>query len=103
MFSAHLCFMKRYLVIFKNKFVLAVTIFFVYALFLDDVDVFMIFSKQRRLSQLEQQKIELADKLSEIEDMQRVLDNAYSLEKFAREERFFHKADEDVYVIEYQE
>jgi hypothetical protein len=93
--------MKHYLRIFRNKFVLATTIFFVYALFLDDVDVFMIFSKQNRLGQLEQQKIELADKLSEIEDMQRVLDNAYSLEKFAREERFFHKADEDVYVIEW--
>jgi hypothetical protein len=98
-----ICFMKRYLIIFKNKFVLAITIFLVYALFLDDVDVFMIFSKQSRLRQLEQQKIELADKLSEIENMQRVLDNAYSLEKFAREERFFHKADEDVYVIEWLE
>ena len=101
--SVHLCFMKRYLLIFRNKFVLATTIFFVYALFLDDVDVFMIFSKQRRLSQLEQQKIELADKLSEIEDMQRVLDNAYSLEKFAREERFFHKADEEVFVIDWED
>jgi hypothetical protein len=95
--------MKRYLLIFKNKFVLATTIFLVYALFLDDVDVFMIFSKKHRLSQLEEQKIELVDKLSEIEDMQRVLDNVYSLEKFAREERFFHKADEDVYVIEWVE
>jgi hypothetical protein len=75
----------------------------VYAVFLDEVDVFMIFSKQRRLSQLEQQKIELADKLSEIEDMQRVLDNAYSLEKFAREERFFHKADEEVFVIDWED
>jgi cell division protein DivIC len=95
--------MKRYLIIFKNKFVLAITIFMVYALFLDDVDIFMIFSKQSRLRQLEQQKIELVDKVGEIENMQRVLDNMYSLEKFAREERFFHKADEDVYVIEWLE
>lgn len=93
--------MKRYILLFRNKFVLAITIFLVYALFLDDVDVFMIFSKQNRLRQLEQQKIELVDKLSEIESMQRVLENAYSLEKFAREERFFHKADEDVFVIEW--
>ena len=75
--------------------------FVVYALFLDDVDVFMIYSKKSRLNQLEKQKIELADKLKEIEDMQRVLQSNYSLEKFAREERFFHKADEDVFVIEY--
>lgn len=73
----------------------------VYAIFLDDVDVFMIYAKKSRLNQLEKQKIELADKLKEIEDMQRVLQSNYSLEKFAREERFFHKADEDVFVIEY--
>lgn len=95
--------MKRYLKYFRNKFILAFTIFAVYALFLDDVDIFMIYGKKRRLGQLEDQKIELADKLKEIEDMQRVLHNNYSLEKFAREERFFHKDDEDVFVIEYIE
>lgn len=75
----------------------------VYALFLDDVDIFMIYGKKSRLNQLEEQKIELADKLREIEEMQRVLQSAYSLEKFAREERYFHKQDEDVFVIEYLE
>lgn len=75
----------------------------VYALFLDDVDIFMIYGKKSRLNQLEEQKIELADKLREIEEMQRVLQSAYSLEKFAREERYFHKHDEDVFVIEYLE
>ena len=82
---------------------MAFAIFTVYALFLDDVDLFMIYGKQSRLNQLEEQKIDLAEKLHEIEDMQRVLKNAYSLEKFAREERFFHKADEDIFVIEYVE
>jgi hypothetical protein len=70
-------------------------------LFLDDVDIFMIYGKKNRLNQLEEQKIELADKLIEIKDMQSVLKNSYSLEKFAREERFFHKSQEDVFVIEY--
>ena len=93
--------MKRFIKPFKNKYIFAITVFFVYALFLDDVDVLMIYNKQSKLRQLDKQKIELEDKLREIEDMQRVLYNAYSLEKFAREERFFHKADEDVFVIEY--
>lgn len=95
-----ICIMKRVLKVFRNKFILAITIFAMYALFLDDVDVFMIFSKQQKLRQLENQKVELVDKLREIEDMQQILDNTYSLEKFAREERFFHKDDEDVFVIE---
>ena len=100
-FSSQIWNVKKYLNIFRNKFIFAFTVFVVYALFLDDVDVFMIYSKKSRLNQLEKQKIELADKLKEIEDMQRVLQSNYSLEKFAREERFFHKADEDVFVIEY--
>ncbi len=80
---------------------MALTIFAVYALFLDDVDIFMIYSKKSRLNQLEEQKLELADQLREIEEMQRVLYSAYSLEKFAREERYFHKDNEEVFVIEY--
>lgn len=95
--------MKKYLEPFKNKYILAFTIFMVYALFLDDVDIFMIYGKKSKLNQLEEQKVELADQLREFEEMQRVLHNAYSLEKFAREERYFHKADEDVFVIEYLE
>lgn len=83
----------------KNKYILAFTIFFVYAVFLDDVDLFMIMRKQSKLGQLEKHKIELAYKLEEISEMQQILDNLHSLERFAREERFFHKEDEDVFVI----
>jgi hypothetical protein len=86
----------------KNKYILAFAIFFVYAVFLDDVDLFMIMRKQSKLSQLEKHKIELAYKLDEISEMQQILDNTYSLERFAREERFFRKDDEDVFVIAFE-
>jgi hypothetical protein len=91
--------MNKMLPWLKNKYILAFAIFFVYAVFLDDVDLFMILRKQSKLSQLEKHKVELAYKLEEISEMQQILDNSYSLERFAREERYFHKEDEDVFVI----
>jgi hypothetical protein len=94
--------MKKHLGILKNKYLLAFCIFFVYAVFLDDVDIFMILRKQSKLRQLEKQKIELSSKLEEISEMQQILENTYSLEKFAREERYFHKEDEDVFVIDFK-
>lgn len=91
--------MNKMWVWLKNKYILAFAIFFVYTVFLDDVDLFLIMRKQSKLGQLEKHKIELAYKLEEISEMQQILDNSYSLERFAREERFFHKEEEDVFVI----
>jgi cell division protein FtsB len=93
---------KRYIKPFRNKYILAFSLFFVYAVFLDDVDLFMIIGKHRKLMELNQQKIELSEKLSDMKSMQQVLENQYSLEKFAREERYFHKSDEDVFIIEFE-
>ena len=91
--------MKKYIKYFKNKFILVGSLFVLYIVFLDDVDVFMLYSKHRKLSQLEQEKVEMESKLHEMEEMQSILQNSESLERFAREERLFRNPNEDIYVI----
>ena len=90
---------KKYLKPFRNKYILVGSLFAIYAVFLDDVDVFMIYSKHRKLNQLEIEKAEMETKLYEIAEMQSILTDRESLEKFAREERLFRKPNEDIYVI----
>jgi cell division protein DivIC len=87
---------------FRNKFILVGSLFLLYAVFLDDVDIFMMIGKHRKLSQLKEEKGEMETKLQEIADMQSILKHQSSLERFAREERLFRKPNEDIYVISYE-
>lgn len=91
--------MKKYLQPFRNKFILAGSIFLVYVLFLDDVDVFMVFSKYKKLHELRIEKEAMSQKLSEIDKMQSILTDKAELERYAREENLFKKDNEDIFII----
>lgn len=94
--------MKKYILPFRNKYLLTFTIFFVYNLFLDDVDVFSIINQNRKLSKLRADQSEVTVKLNETKATLLSFKNGYFLEKFAREEKLFKKDDEDVFVISYE-
>lgn len=87
---------------FRNKYLLAFTIFLVYNLFLDDIDVFTIINQNKRLSKLHADQSEITLKLKETKQTLRELRNGYALEKYAREEKLFKKDDEDIFVITYE-
>lgn len=94
--------MKKYLVYFKNKFILAGTIFFLYALFLDDIDLFSMISHSNKLHRLEIQKVEVFQKLRKAKHTLRQLRYTSEIERYAREEKFFKKDNEDIFVISYE-
>ncbi len=94
--------MKVVLPILKNKFILTFVFFLVYILFIDDNDIFYISNQKSKLNNLEERhskvKKELAitrSKLNKVEDLD-------YLEAYARENKFFKKDDEDVFVITYK-
>lgn len=94
--------MKKYLLPFKNKYILAITIFLIYNLFLDEVDVFTIVNQNKRISQLKSNQSEVSLKLKETKYiLSQIKDPAY-LEKLAREEKMFKKDNEDIFVITYE-
>lgn len=94
--------MKKYLVYFKNKFILASTIFAVYALFLDDSDLFSMISHSNKLRKLEISKKEVLTKLKKTKYTLRQLYYSSEIERYAREEKFFKKDNEDIFVISYE-
>ncbi len=95
--------MKKYLLPFKNKYILAITIFLVYNLFLDDVDVFSVISQNGKLSKLNESKMALSKELNETKRTLAQLRFDSELERFAREKKYFKRDDEDVFVITVEE
>jgi cell division protein FtsB len=86
--------------IIGNKFFIAIIIFLVIIFFLDDNNLLERFKLSDEKRELNEQ-IEFYD--SEIKDNNRKLEelktDSENLEKFAREEYFMKKDNEDVYII----
>jgi cell division protein DivIC len=76
--------------------------FFLYALFLDDMDIFSIYRQTKKRNQLEASKEDVQLKLKDTEKTLSELKNLYGKERFAREKKFFKKDDEDIFVITYE-
>lgn len=94
--------MKKYLLPFKNKYILTFTVFLIYNLFLDDVDIFTIISQNRKLSKLNDNKVAMQAQLEDTKHTLKQLRFDSELERFAREKKYFKRDDEDVFVITYE-
>ncbi|MNK00461.1 hypothetical protein D3C87_182460 [compost metagenome] len=94
--------MKKYFVFFKNKYILALCIFMVYNLFLDEVDIFTIINQNKKLSELRSAQSEMSLKLKETKYILSQIKDLSYLEKLAREDKLFKKDDEDIFVITYK-
>jgi len=94
--------MKKYLFYFKNKYILTITIFALYGLFLDDVDVFTAFRQNAKLSKLETQKELMSVQLKDTKSTLNKLKYPSEVERYAREKKLFKKDNEDVFVISYE-
>jgi cell division protein DivIC len=94
--------MKKYLLPFRNKYLLTFTLFLVYNLFLDDVDIFSLMNQNHKLSRLRTDQSEINIKLNETKKTLRELKHGYAIEKYAREEKLFKKDDEDVFIVTYE-
>ncbi|SFT51560.1 hypothetical protein SAMN05216474_1015 [Lishizhenia tianjinensis] len=87
---------------FRNKYVITFSIFLVYILFLDDVDIITIFHQKAKLSELKEERDEMEIQLQQTKMVLDELSDINALEKFAREKKMFKKEDEDIFVITYE-
>lgn len=86
--------------ILKNKFWLTIVLFLFWIIFLDQNNIFQLISYDKEINDLKNQKEYLLDKI--VEDSTKLYQlrtDDKSLEKFAREEYFMHKPNEEVFVI----
>lgn len=90
---------KKHLKYFKNKYIIATTLFLLYALFLDDNDIFVVFHKntilKENMAKIQFEKEELKEIKAELE----AVNNIKELERIAREDKYFKKDNEDVFVV----
>lgn len=88
----------------RNKYVIATTVIFVWMLFLDRNNLIHQFQKYSQLQELKAEKQYYKNKIKETQKArQDLMENSNSLERFAREEYFMKKRDEDIYIIVDQE
>lgn len=81
----------------RNKYVLALTLFFAWMIFIDKHDVLTQFQLQRNVEKLEEEKEFYSEKIQEAE--QERLDLEVNKEKIAREKYYMKKRGEDVFII----
>lgn len=91
--------MKVALKYLKNKYVLVFLGFLFYISFLEEVDVFTLQKRKSRLEELQQEKVRKKKKIKQIRQDLGIFESDENLEKFAREEYFFKKENEDIFVI----
>jgi cell division protein DivIC len=86
----------------KNKFLVTTIVFFLYALFLDDWDVFQLIKQNIKLTELNEQRSKTKKELDKTLNTLNKLKTPNGIEAFAREEKFFKKDNEDIFVISYE-
>lgn len=91
--------MKKSLKYLKNKFILTTVIFAVYTLFLDENDIFTLLNQRSKLRELNVKKVEMSAQLQEVQSTLSKLKYKSEVERFARENKFFKKDNEDIFVI----
>src|SRR4030095_13029633 len=90
----------RFILLLKNKFILAGTAFLIWMFFFDDNDIVSQIRLRLKVSEYHKQKKYYEQRIAEVrKEKEELLTNQESLEKFAREKYMMKKDDEDLFVI----
>lgn len=90
---------KKYLWFLRNKYIVVLLGLFIYLFFLEDVTIFNLYERKSKRNLLYQEKQRKLKNIKEVRDQLEALKDPEQLEKFAREEYYFKKENEDVFVI----
>lgn len=90
---------KKFLKYFRNKYLLTITLFTLYSLFLDDQDIFTLIVQKSKLNKIEADQILIDEKLNKTTTTLKQLNYISELERYAREEKLFKNDDEDIFII----
>jgi len=83
-----------------GKYVVTILVFLVIYIFIGDQSVTHFVKRGREIRQLEQQRDNYREGAEKAAREIQVLQNADSLERFARERYYMHNANEDIYLVE---
>ncbi len=85
---------------FKNKFVLTLIIFFFWLLFFDSNNLIDRYKEIRKLHQFEKDRIYFTERIEiDSKRLKQLKTSNRNLEKFAREQYYMKKPNEEIFVI----
>ena len=94
---------KKWFNILTNMYVLVLTVFVIWMLFFDTNSLLIHLELKKEIQKLEKQQEFLKDEIANDKKILKKLSDPEELEKFAREQYFLKKKDEEIYLIEYED
>ncbi|MEE9364932.1 MAG: septum formation initiator family protein [Cellulophaga sp.] len=94
---------KKWFGIVTNMYILVTTVFLVWMFFFDTNSFFLHWDLENEIEKLEKQKEFLQKEITKDKKVLKKLSNQNELEKFAREQYYLKKKNEEIYLIEHED
>lgn len=94
---------KKWFSIISNLYVIVLTVFLVWMLFFDTNSLLIHRELQKEIKKLEKQQEFLQEQIAKDKAIIKKLSDPKELEKFAREQYYLKKKNEEIYLIEYED
>ncbi len=94
---------KKWFSVLTNIYVLVLTVFVVWMIFFDTNSMLIHMELRREIKKLEKQKEFLQEEIAKDKEVFERLSDPEELEKFAREQYYLKKKNEEIYIIEYED
>lgn len=94
---------KKWFAILTNIYVLVLTVFVIWMLFFDTNSLLIHLELKKEIKNLEKTQQFLRKEIEKDKKIIEKLSDTNELEKFAREQYFLKKKDEEIYLIEYED
>ncbi|MGB5371287.1 MAG: septum formation initiator family protein [Flavobacteriaceae bacterium] len=94
---------KKWFGIITNMYVLVLTVFLVWMVFFDTNSLLIHLELKREIDKLEKQQEFLREEITNDKKIIEKLSDPEELEKFAREQYYLKKKDEEIYLIEFED
>jgi len=82
----------------RNRYFLVLVLFFAWMIFVDRHDLFTQWKLSKSVERLEHDRSYFSDKIEEAKERKKEIES--DRERFAREQYYMHKKDEEVFIIE---
>ncbi|GAA0872998.1 hypothetical protein GCM10009117_21450 [Gangjinia marincola] len=94
---------KKWFKVISNKYILMLIIFGTWMFFLDSNNWFIHHELNSEIDDLNKNKLYYLNEISKDEKTLERLEDSVGLERFAREEYYMKRENEDIYIIEYED
>ena len=94
---------KKWFKLMTNMYVLVLSVFVVWMLFFDTNSLLIHLELRKEIKKLEKTQDFLKKEIAKDKKIIETLSNEDELEKFAREEYYLKKKNEEIYLIEYED